>query len=284
MNPKYPVFVPTKGRWETPYTIAAFQRLNIPFKAVVEPQQVDDYIPVVGEDNILVLPHQDKGLVVTRNWIWDYAQSLGVERFWTFDDNIREFYRLAHNIKYRVTSGTFLNVMEDFIERYENVPIAGMRYEMFVPRKMKCDPFILNTRVYSNMLLQTDFRDAAGDLFRNEGFYNDDTDLCLRALKNGYCVIQFNAFLAEKITTMAVKGGMTPHYQGDGRWKMAEELRQKHPDVVTITQKWGRWQHQVDYSRFRKNTLIKKAGISIPEGVNNYGMILAKHGEAQVYE
>lgn len=283
MNPRYPVFIPTKGRWTTPYTIDIFTKLRIPYKAVVEPQQYDAYAAAIGEDNLLVLPHQDKGLVVTRNWIWDYAQNLGVERFWTFDDNIREFYRLAHNIKYRVTSGTFLNVIEDFIGRYENVPIAGMRYEMFVPRKMKHDPFILNTRVYSNMLIETNVKDKHGVPFRNEGFYNDDTDLCLRILKEGYCIIQFNAFLAEKITTMAVKGGMTPHYQGDGRWKMAEELRQKHPDVVTITQKWGRWQHQVDYSRFRKNTLIKKKGIHIPEGINNYGMILAKDGEPENY-
>ena len=73
---------------------------------------------------------------------------------------------------------------------------------------------------------------------------------------------------------MTVKGGMTPHYQGDGRWKMAEELRQKHPDVTTITRKWGRWQHQVDYRPFKKNRLIRKPGVEIPQGVNEYGMRL----------
>ena len=62
---------------------------------------------------------------------------------------------------------------------------------------------------------------------------------------------------------MAVAGGMTPHYQGDGRYKMALELQQKHPDVVKITQKWGRWQHQVDYRPFRKNKLRLKPGAVI---------------------
>lgn len=276
MNPRYPVYIPTKGRWKTPYTIRALEHIGVPYKAVVEPQQFDDYAAVIGERNILVLPHQDEGLVVTRNWIWDHALASGTPRFWTFDDNIRGFYRLTNNIKYRLTSGTFLYVIEDFVERYENVPIAGMSYEMFVPRKVKHPPFILNTRVYSNMLILTDARDPNGKPYRNEGFYNDDTDLCLRVLKDGYCTMQFNVFLADKIATMTVKGGMTPHYQGDGRYRMAEELRRKHPDVVKITRKWGRWQHQVDYRPFKGNKLIRKEGVVIPDEPNEYGMKLVR--------
>ncbi len=279
MNPRYPVYIPTKGRWATPYTIKALSSIGVPFKAVVEPQQAAEYAAVVGEQNLLILPHQDKGLVVTRNWIWDHALESGTERFWTFDDNIRQFYRMTGNMKYRCRSGTFMCVIEDFVERYENVPVIGMHYELFRPRKSKWPPFHLNTRVYSNMLILTDAKDPRGKPYRNEGFYNDDTDLCLRMLKDGYCTILLNAFLADKIATMTVKGGMTPHYQGDGRWKMAEELRQKHPDVVKITQKWGRWQHQVDYRPFRKNKLRLKPGIIIPEGVNNYGMKLVRPEE-----
>lgn len=38
--------------------------------------------------------------------------------------------------------------------------------------------------------------------------------------------------------------------------------------------KWGRWQHQVDYRPFKGNQLRLKPGVTIPEGVNNYGMVL----------
>jgi hypothetical protein len=38
----------------------------------------------------------------------------------------------------------------------------------------------------------------------------------------------------------------------------------------------GRWQHQVDYRPFKKNRLILKEGVEIPEGVNNYGMVLVR--------
>jgi hypothetical protein len=53
---------------------------------------------------------------------------------------------------------------------------------------------------------------------------------------------------------------------------MAQSLQEQHPDIVKITQKWGRWQHQVNYRVFRNNKLILKPGIEIPEGTDNYGM------------
>jgi hypothetical protein len=270
MNPEYPVFVPTKGRYDTPLTIRALEKIGVPFRVVVEPQEYEQYAGIVNPDNIITLPHSDRGLVVTRNWIWDYAASLGMPYFWTFDDNIRDFHRLNKNIKARVSDGSILRAIEDFVSRFENVAIAGMQYELFAPRRYRADPFILNTRVYSNMLIKTDIP------YRNRGFYNDDTDLCLQVLKDGWCTILFMAFLANKMPTMRVNGGMTPHYQGDGRFKMAQELQRRWPEYVKITRKWGRWQHHVDYRPFKKNKLVQKKGIEIPQGVNNYGMKLVR--------
>ncbi len=273
--PRYPIFIPSKGRPDTRYTMKSFDRINVPYTVVVEPQEFDAYKAVIDQKKLLVLPFRDQGLVATRNWIWDYAASLGAPRYWTFDDNIMGFFRFNTNLKTPVSDGTILAALEDFVERYENVPIAGCNYFMFVDRKSaNIPPITMNTRVYSNMLIQTDACDSTGKPFRNEGFYNDDTDICLRVLKDGLCTILFNAFLIDKETTLKVKGGMTPHYQNDGRYKMAKELAEKHPDCVTITEKWGRPQHQVNYSMFRKNKLRLKPGVVIPEGVDDYGMSL----------
>jgi len=87
------------------------------------------------------------------------------------------------------------------------------------------------------------------------------------------------AFLCKKMATMRMKGGNTDllykqDASFDGRYAMAESLRQQHPDVTKITRKWGRWQHVVDYRPFRNNKLIFKKGIEIPEGINEYGMKL----------
>lgn len=266
-NPKYPVFVPTKGRSTKRYTIDCFERLGIPYRAVIEKQEYKRYKRHIHPSKLLVVPHQNEGLTVTRNWIWDFAQSEGHEFFWTFDDNIQDFYRLNRNIKYRMKSGIFLEIIENFVERYENIAIAGMQYEMFVPRKRRCAPYLLNTRVYSNMLIRTDIP------YRNELFYNDDTDLCLRVMKDGWCTFLFQSFLADKIASMAVKGGMTDYYEKTNkRYEFAEMLQKAHPDVVKIVQKFNRWHHQVDYTPFKRNKLKLKQGIVPPNEVNDFGM------------
>jgi len=178
---KYPIFIPTKGRFKTPYTMRAFDRIGIDYKIVIEASEWQAYKMIVPEERILVVPHKDKGVTVTRNWIWDYAQARGFERYWSFDDNIEEFYRLNHNIKWRIRTPSFMKPMEDFADRYENAHIVGMQYEHFAPRKAKLDPFRLNTRVYSNMLIKTDLP------YRFKTFYNEDTDLCIRLLRDGHC-------------------------------------------------------------------------------------------------
>lgn len=270
MDRRYPIFVPTKGRYDTLLTIRAMEQIGIPYTAVIEKQEYEQYAAVIDKKKLLVLPHQNKGLTVTRNWIWDYAQNeLQAEYFWTFDDNIRGFFRYQNNLKVPVSSPRFLEAIEDFATRYENLYITGMQYHMFISRKCLHKPLSFNTRVYSNMFIKTDIP------YRNELFFNDDTDLCLRILKDGHCTCLFNAFLIEKMTTMKVSGGMTPYYkQTDDRLQFVRELQAAHPDVVKLTQKWGRWQHQVDYRPFRKNKLIKKQGIEIPSTTNNYGMQL----------
>ena len=284
MNLRYPIFIPTKSRFESRHTARQLDTRGISYTEVVEPQEYDAYAAVnTGVNDLLRLPFSDRGLTATRNWIWDHAQSLGLERFWTMDDNIQGFYRLWRNTKFPFGDGTFLCCMEDFVDRYENVVIGGMQYEFFMPRRCLYPPLRLNARVYSNMLIQTNARDRNGEPYRNFGL-NDDTDLNLRILKDGHCTVLFNAFLANKIATMRVSGGMTSDYQpgesgkkeDDGRWIMAEALRKRHPDVTTIVRKWGRWQHQVDYSPFKNNKLIPRPGLKIPTGVNNYGMELQR--------
>ena len=114
--------------------------------------------------------------------------------------------------------------------------------------------------------------------YRWRGRYNEDTDICLRALKDGWCTIQFNAFLGDKATTMVMKGGNTDtiYNTGDKRRAFAESLKKQHPDIVEVVWKFDRWHHQVNYKPFKKNKLIKKEGLIIENKVNNYGMTLIK--------
>jgi hypothetical protein len=271
VNPGYPIYVISKGRWESRLTIKAFERMEIPHKVVIEKQEFEKYSAYINPEKILILPFSNLGLgsIPSRNWVWEHSLAVGAKRHWIIDDNIQTFYRLNRNTKYLLGDGTAFKAAEDFVDRYENVALAGFQYEMFAPRKAQWPPFDLNTRIYSCILIKNDIP------YRWRGRYNEDTDLSLRVLKDGWCTILFYAFLAKKIATMKMKGGNTDElYQGDGCLKMAESLCEQHPDVCTITWKWGRWQHQVNYEPFRGNRLILKEGLKIPDGVNEYGMIL----------
>jgi len=247
------------------------------YHIVIEPTEYPQYSAVIAPEHILTLPFHDlgQGSIPARNWVWEHALAAGHQWHWVLDDNIRKFYRLYQNTYYEVIDGTTFAVVEDFVERYTNVVHAGMQYRWFVKKKHKHPPFIWNTRIYSCILLRNDLP------YRWRGRYNEDTDLSLRILKDGWCTVLFYAFLAEKQTTMSMKGGNTDAlYQGDGRWQMALSLQQQHPDCVRVVQKFHRWQHQVDYRRWRHNIPRLKAGIVITSELQEYGMVIPARRES----
>lgn len=269
MNPKYPIYIPSKDRADSRLTIKALEKINVPYRVVIEPSQFDSYANHVPQEKILVLPKDDMKLIGARNWIKQHSINEGHEKHWQLDDNISAFNRLNRNYQVKVTSGTIFRCAEDFCDRYENIAFAGFQYDFFAKAKTLLPAFYINTRIYSCTLVDNKFN------YKWRSIYNDDTDVCLQALKDGLCTVLFYAFIQEKSQTMKVSGGNTDQlYQGDGRLKMAQSLQDLHPDVASVTWKFNRWQHHVDYSPFKKNKLIKKDSVKINEGINNYGMKL----------
>lgn len=271
MNPEYPVYVISKGRWDSRLTVKALEKACVPFHIVIEPQEYDDYAAVIDPAKILTLPFSNlgQGSIPARNWVWEHSIEQGVARHWILDDNIRAFYRWHQGQKFYVTSGTPFGVIEEFVDRYKNVALAGVQDLAFSRDRKR--PFHLNTRIYSCILIQNNLVE------RWRGRYNEDTDLSLRLLKAGWCTMLFYAFLMDKGTTMFMRGGNTDElYADDGRLKMAQSLQRQHPDVVSVVWKWNRWQHQVDYARFKANKLIRRDDVKIEAGINNYGMRLER--------
>lgn len=271
MNTKYPIYIISKGRHESRLTSKTLEMMNVDYKIVVEPQEYDLYASVIKPSKILILPFSNLGIgsVPARNWCWEHSIENGHERHWLMDDNINYFFRLNKNMKIPVSDGTIFNCMESFTDRYENIALSGPNYFMFASRKTKINPFTLNTRVYSCTLIKNDLP------YRWRGRWNEDTDLNINVLKAGFNTILFNAFLQGKSTTMMLKGGNSDDYaKMENRKNVSQIIVDAHPDVAKLTWKFGRYHHHVDYSRFKKNKLIFKPGLIIPEGVNNFGMKL----------
>ncbi len=197
------------------------------------------------------------------------------------DDNIQSFYRMTRNVRVRVSTPAIWRAMEDFVGRYNNVAMAGPNYTMFAFGASALPPFITNTRIYSCNLIRNDVP------FRWRGRYNEDTILSLDMLKAGWCTIQFNAFLQQKLVTQRIAGGNTAEfYQAEGHRKNAagytdtgtyaksKMLVDVHPDCSRMVHKFNRWHHHVDYSRFKTQPL--RRSLPIAPGVDDYGMALVR--------
>jgi hypothetical protein len=273
VQPRYPIYIPTRGRWqrERALTVQCLLRDGVEFHVVVEPPEVEAYTHAVGADRVLELPFTGLGLgsIPARNWIKDHATAAGHARHWQLDDNMREFRRLWRGNRIPCEAGVALRVCEDFTDRYENIGVSGLNYMMFVLDSTPT-PFYLNVHVYSCTLVNNAIP------YRWRGRYNEDTDLCLQALSGGWCTVLINTFMAAKIQTMTTPGGNSDElYTGDGRLRMARALQQAWPHVVTVSRRYGRPQHVVNWQAF--NTPLQlKPGVDLAAlpPVDEYGLNL----------
>jgi hypothetical protein len=285
-KPQFPLYIPTKGRHDTRLTIKVLQSMGLDFYAVIEEAQYNDYASVIDKKHLLVLDpayqrdyetldelgdSKSKGPGPARNFAWDHAKAAGREWHWVMDDNIQVFQRLYRNVKTKLRTGAGFRVMEDFCLRYTNVAMAGPNYDLFIPRKQKVPPLVLNTRIYSCNLIRNDVP------FRWRGRYNEDTILSLDMLSAGWVTVQFNAFLQKKTETQKLKGGNTTEfYDKEGTRAKSEMLARVYPNVARVAWRFGRIHHYVDYRPFKGNTPRLRPGVVIPDEPNNYGMVLRK--------
>jgi hypothetical protein len=281
---KYPVYVISKNRSDSMYTSRSLDEMGVEHTIAVEPQDVESYKQAfidfeITTAKLLELPFSNHGMGSgpSRNACWEDSIEKGYKRHWILDDNIQDFYRLHHNARYRVKSPAYFRIMEDFVDRYKNVQLAGPRYRFFCASDQKYPAFIKNTHIMSCILI-----DNSLDI-RWRSKYNEDIDLSLRVLKDGGCTVLFNAFLQGKSATQTVTGGNTEEvYQAD-QLDYEDTTQEKtivlynlHPDVVRVVKRYGRWHHDVNYQRFQSNKLRFVDGFEMPKTADNYGLKLIK--------
>lgn len=294
---RHPMYIVSKGRADTMITSRSLSRMKIPHYIIIEPQDEKSYDAALDTFGIrdyvtlLVAPFSNHGDGPgrARNWAWDHSISIGASWHWVLDDNLADFYRLHENERIRFESSTGFRVMEDFCDRYENVYIAGPQYRFFIAPNQSYPPFVANTRIYSCLLIRNDCK------HKWRGRYNEDTDICLRVMKDGDVCLQFNAFMQGKMATQTVAGGNTAEfyhaenteamnekgYNTDGTINKSQMLADMHPDVARVVWRYGRWHHHVNYNPFKKNKLVLKDGLNLPKSTNTYGMILDRNFNGQ---
>lgn len=290
---RYPIYVVSKGRSKNCYTSIFLTNMEQYHYVVVEPNELEEYkkelenrycrvieLDMSYKDNYDTFDNlgdsKSKGPGGARNFCWEHSMKKGFKWHWVMDDNANEgFYYMWRNKKIKCRTASIFMAVEDFVDRYDNIAIAGLNYSKFCKESDKTPPYVLNTRIYSFLLIRNDIP------YRWRGRYNEDTDLSLRVLKDGWCTIQFNSFLAGKATTQKIKGGNTDEfYSHEGTLPKSNMLKEMHPDVAEVVYKFSRWHHQVDYSGFTQKLILKKDVVldNLPK-INNYGMIVIPTNE-----
>jgi len=254
---KYPIYIVSKGRSDSALTAKMFVRNNIRFKIVVEPQEYDDYCKVIKKENVLKLSFKNLGVgsFPARNFCWENSIKNESLKHWVFDDNIRCFSRLNKGKRTKASPELCIKNAEKFTDRFINVAVSGFNYRYFVTNDTK-KPYVHNVHVYSALLIRNDIK------YRWRLKYNEDVDLCLQVLNDGWCTVLFNAFLIDKTSTVCkMKGGNQAElYQNNANEKKmlkAKSLERIWPQYVTVVKRFGRPHHLINWKKHFPHCLKK---------------------------
>jgi hypothetical protein len=80
MNPKYPIFVISKGRANRCLTARELTAMRVPFFLVVEPQEAAEYRAKWPSTRLIETPFSNlgQGSIPVRNFVWELAEGLGL--------------------------------------------------------------------------------------------------------------------------------------------------------------------------------------------------------------
>lgn len=274
MKLKYPMFVVSKGRttkelWHSSFSLS---QCGIDHYLVVEPQEKEMYEKNFGDDKHITILELDMtykekydfidnygkdvgvGPGAARNFCMDYSKNvLHAKKCWIIDDNIDCYDTRINGRRLLTRSAIPYVAVEKFVDRYDNVALAGLNYTGFVVGTGSYPAFTTNTRIYSMTLFDLELCPY------QRGNYNEDTICSLDVLDEGLCTVQFNMFTGEKLTTQKKRGGNSEEfYDKNGTNDKSQLLVDVYPQYAKLKYKFHRAHHEVDYSVFKQKLHLKE--------------------------
>lgn len=264
--PKTPIYIPSKGRWNHNSTADSLLEMGFTdFHIIVEESEYVKYAEKYDERLLLILPQRvidefegestlDKatmghGSPPARNWAWEHSMANGHTHHMIIDDNCAGFVRPAPgNWRISVKTPTMFKIWEDahISAESKGIRLSALHYRFFFAGKRAF--YLINNRVYSIIMVTNSLWDEG---VRWRVSRNEDTVLSLDVMTLGYKTVLFNMFLANKAATLLVPGGNTANVYGKygGTEYKSQVLFNEYPDIVQLTEKWGRPHHHIDYKR-----------------------------------
>jgi hypothetical protein len=232
---KYPIYVPSKGRsFLSGFTVSALASSGLDYFIVVEPQDYDEYAKHHSEDVLCKMEENDRGIAYVRNFCKKHSTESGHAYHWQADDNIKNFAIRRDKKNVPCTAAECILPVEEVVDSYPNVGLAGLSHTMFAFAKSTAVDF--NKQIYSCFLVNNgvNYSWRPGTI--------EDTDYSLQVLDGGYSTILFNRLLMNKAATMTIKGGNTDsEHAGTGRMIRSLQLQKDWPNAnFVITNQYNR--------------------------------------------
>lgn len=254
---KYNVYIPSKGRAGKCFTVDLCEKYNIPYKVFVESNDYDSYCSAYGEDKIIDVQGNDFGCVAhSRRFIKEYSKSLGEDRHWQVDDDIKNMFRYdAENHKNVIIDPKIMfNDIETEVSKYTNVRIAGVSANTFL--KLKKKEYNVNAFPYCVMCIDSNMT------YNWEDKTIDDIDMALQILSNGDCTMRFNIYNFYFVKSNKRSGGFTEiRTMERSKEYVMNTFNKWKPLIPKIVSKGNlgcRLYMNSVWSKFRKNELKKK--------------------------
>ncbi|MEN2998854.1 MAG: hypothetical protein ABDH28_07475 [Brevinematia bacterium] len=244
---EYPVYVISKGRYRytrNRMTWSFLKEEGIPFYLVVEPSEAGRYKEI--HDNLLVLPEDNYGFSTpARNFAWEHSIKMGYKAHFILDDNINRVSVVAKGKRKMVRISYLLEASLYVSKMYEKWGMIGFREEQFMIEPQR-RPITFNTHIYSFMLINNNLP------FRWKLKYNEDVDMNLKTIGNGFYTIQILVFTFHKYQTRLLKGGNTStlYTQINSKVLKTNTLVAQYPHIVRGKNKFGRFHHEIDWKKF----------------------------------
>ena len=233
---KYNIYIPSKGRAKTCNTPSLLEGNNTSLFLVVEPQDENAYIEEFGENYVLTMEENNKGIAYARNWCKNHSIRMGEKYHWQIDDDINSFSERTN--KNRICNGLeLLRKVEQYVDEYSNIGIAGLKHSLFAwSAKKEID---YNKQICSCAIINNEV-----DIKWRDGVV-EDTDYSMQVLANNYCSVLFNRFLYDPPKLASNSGGNNASGYYDNYIHLLHGLQEKWKDdegndIFHITEKNGR--------------------------------------------
>lgn len=263
---KYPIYIVSKNRYHIDrcLTIKYLEKSKIPYTLCIIENERSQYQSLLTDNNfnyckkiISINNNYDMGSTPQRNKCWEHAREHGYHRHWVLDDNIYDYIYFNYLQRNTIYNASAFRVLEDFVDNIkEPVAIIGHNYKNDVKVTELRDPFSINNKVYSSMLISNHLLDQHSISWRLK--YNEDVCLCIDSIKNGLYTIGMNQLLSNKNATGKTKGGNEDIYKQfstSGFQSKFECLEKEYPEYVSLDSKYkdGRPHHRVNWKLVNAN-------------------------------